>query len=92
MPQYRYYCPECSHEWENAHTIKDRLLEQCPQCCIQAKINFSGLNQQISCADLYGDGILIDDHSSDPNDAVIVRSKKEHKEFLARTGGESPAF
>ena len=31
MPQYCYKCAECEHEFEEWHSIKEKL-EDCPQC------------------------------------------------------------
>ena len=31
MPQYCYKCTECEHEFEEWHSIKEKL-EDCPQC------------------------------------------------------------
>jgi len=31
MPQYCYQCAECDHEFEEWHSIKEKL-EDCPQC------------------------------------------------------------
>jgi putative FmdB family regulatory protein len=32
MPTYDYHCDACQHEFEEFQSIKDELLEKCPQC------------------------------------------------------------
>ena len=89
---YSYYCPnpDCNHEWENAHFVADRLKERCPECNTQARINFAGIRNQVSCYDLYP--VKITDLTPYPRDEHVVHSKREHKELFKRYGRESPAF
>ncbi len=89
---YNYKCPKCKCEWENSHIIADRNKENCPRCGGQAKIDIGKASPQVSCYDHYSEGLMVDDHSQDPADAVTFHSKKDHKEWLKRRDLQCPAF
>ena len=90
MILYCYYCPDCSHEWENQHMMADRLNEKCPECGTKARIDFSAIRHEISCYDLYP--VRITDLTPHKEDEHTVHSKYEHKELFKKYGRESPAF
>ena len=93
MPTYPYRCPFCDHKWDDDTKIENRLDGCCPDCGNPGiEIDFSRLNQEVSCYDHYDKGIMVDDHSQKPKDAKVFHSKKEHKEWLKRNNLECPGF
>ena len=88
MPFYDYECAKCDKEWETQHAVAERHDEHC--CGVQAKLVIRPT--EVACYDHYKDGIMIDDHSQDPNDAVTFYSKKDHTEWLKRNDLHSPAY
>lgn len=79
MPNYKYKCSECGHEFSVFQAMSDPDITECPKCSGNVKKLLSG-----GAGVIYkGDGFYVNDY----NPAKKQDAKKDHSSCCSSAGG-----